>query len=391
MPENFLIKLRPVDAYFFGGERTFNTEDDTNYFVRSNYFPQQTALLGLLRYEILRYHGLLNQPVSATKDLIGTQGFVVPQKEKEKNIADFKYIHSISPVFIRYEVEGVDAKNYIVQAKDYGYEKEEDNPKERKVVPLKIQFKGSTKAKTSRKLTHLPTIENYKAKEGLADLLIEANGGENWKYFDFDNEKKDEAHNGIFIKESRIGIQKNRKEAPEEGGFYKQEFVKLSKGYYFAFFAELETDDLGSPYLQEGLVNFGGEGSAFLLSFSKSPKEDFENLFTKQTIHRKDRTNGQALVLTSNAYAPSSIYEYCDFAISHTVNFRNIITPSQRDVDFSFSKMAYVKKTGSRYKSNKFNLLQRGSIFYGINLSDLKAELEKEAFRQIGYNYFIML
>ncbi|MDR1553105.1 MAG: hypothetical protein LBS69_06555, partial [Prevotellaceae bacterium] len=56
-----LITLTPVGSYYFGGEHSFTVgkkEDDNNdlasYIVESNLFPQQTSLLGMLRFWILR-------------------------------------------------------------------------------------------------------------------------------------------------------------------------------------------------------------------------------------------------------------------------------------------------------------------------------------------------
>ena len=47
------IKLRPLDKFFFGGEQNFDGGKERNYLVHSAYFPQQTALLGLVRHMLL--------------------------------------------------------------------------------------------------------------------------------------------------------------------------------------------------------------------------------------------------------------------------------------------------------------------------------------------------
>ena len=49
----YLITLTPVGMFFFGGEETFGDGTNDNYFARSNSFPQQTTLLGMLRKEVL--------------------------------------------------------------------------------------------------------------------------------------------------------------------------------------------------------------------------------------------------------------------------------------------------------------------------------------------------
>ena len=58
--KKYIVKLTPHDKFFFGGEKNFGQkekkDDDTsitNYFVKSNYFPQQTGVLGFVRHQLL--------------------------------------------------------------------------------------------------------------------------------------------------------------------------------------------------------------------------------------------------------------------------------------------------------------------------------------------------
>ena len=61
----YKIELTPVDKFFFGGDMTFqvgNAKSDFNerfssYIIKSSYYPQQTSLLGMLRFLILRNAG----------------------------------------------------------------------------------------------------------------------------------------------------------------------------------------------------------------------------------------------------------------------------------------------------------------------------------------------
>ena len=59
----YLIKLFPTGKFFFGGEMTFQVGDDerdsfnsqyASYIIKSEKFPQQTSLLGMLRFLLLR-------------------------------------------------------------------------------------------------------------------------------------------------------------------------------------------------------------------------------------------------------------------------------------------------------------------------------------------------
>jgi len=54
--QTYFVEIQPIGFYFFGGERTFNTAKTdkrkkpvSNYYAISNTYPQQTAILGLLR------------------------------------------------------------------------------------------------------------------------------------------------------------------------------------------------------------------------------------------------------------------------------------------------------------------------------------------------------
>ena len=80
--KTYLVEITPIGSYYFGGENTFNTSDKankeaptTNYLVRSRIYPQQTALLGLMRYVILLKNEALNKPNSIKMDLIGEKSF----------------------------------------------------------------------------------------------------------------------------------------------------------------------------------------------------------------------------------------------------------------------------------------------------------------------------
>ncbi len=65
----YLIKLTPVDQFFFGGNITFGENKATqNYLVRSEKYPQQTTLLGMLRYQLLKTNSLLKIDRNYTKD-----------------------------------------------------------------------------------------------------------------------------------------------------------------------------------------------------------------------------------------------------------------------------------------------------------------------------------
>jgi len=54
----YLISLRPLKPFFFGGEQTFG-EEGMEYVARSRCLPQQTQLLGALRLFLGEVNGLI--------------------------------------------------------------------------------------------------------------------------------------------------------------------------------------------------------------------------------------------------------------------------------------------------------------------------------------------
>ena len=56
----YIVRLTPINSYYFGGEITFGEGVAQNYYVKSNYLPQASSLLGVMRYEVLRQNNLLS-------------------------------------------------------------------------------------------------------------------------------------------------------------------------------------------------------------------------------------------------------------------------------------------------------------------------------------------
>ena len=103
----YLVTLKPLSSFFFGGERTFeflNTDFEKQKFniIKSNMFPQQTSILGMLRKEILIKNKLIKSDLkkyepeekAQISKLIGYGSFSINKHN------DFKIIKKISPVFI---------------------------------------------------------------------------------------------------------------------------------------------------------------------------------------------------------------------------------------------------------------------------------------------------
>jgi len=208
----YLITLEPIEPYFFGGDRTFGND---SYIAYSRKFPQQTAILGMLRKEILVKEKVLVNGKIINEDkrnvLIGKDNFSMDKKEK-----NYGMIHSISEVFL-----WKDKPYYLV--KDFFKYEVEFNP----------YF-----------------LKGYSAKEGIGEVLV-----------------SDEIiENNFFEMVMQVGNQKKKK----EDAFFKKFSYKL-KEFKFAF----EVDTIYEIEKLDGnIVNLGGEKSKFKLNVIKEYKKE---------------------------------------------------------------------------------------------------------------------
>jgi CRISPR-associated protein Cmr3 len=366
MSTRYLVKLLPLAPFFFGGERSIGNEDQAEYFLHSNYFPQQTGILGLIRYQLLKQNNKLNQ---ADTDLIGESSF----DASIEKIQEFGKIKSISPIFIHYE-NGNDIKDFTTLSFDYGFK--DNNPE-----PHQFTFKQKENGIVmhSFQKNFIPILEGYTAKDEYASLLVSSKGDE-FKHFQFDKNKPD-SNNGIFNKEVRVGITKNRKGEPDDDSFYRQTYYSLLSNYYFAFFIESEEK------LDDGVIHFGKEKTPFKIESAPSDSIGFHDLFTKATFLFSNAKRSNQVILLSDCFCDNSIYEVCDFSITETQNFRNIITPNRVN-NYGALDDPHSERTSFLKKSNKNTLLKRGSVLYGAP-KNILSKLNHPNAKNIGFNQFI--
>ena len=121
----YQINLTPLEPYLFGGDTTFGIKGDeknSSYLVYSRKFPQQSAILGMLKKEIMIQSGVLTKKVKGewvdnkykqqAATLVGSQKFDIFLNKPQ----DFGTIKNISPIFLiqngkRY-IKKVDIDNY---------------------------------------------------------------------------------------------------------------------------------------------------------------------------------------------------------------------------------------------------------------------------------------
>lgn len=370
--KKWLVKLKPMHQFFFGGERIFRKkgEDKADYLMRSNYFPQQTAVLGMVRYLMLKncanpeiFANNRIQDKNKAADLIGKQSFSVDD--------DFEFgkIKGLSPLFVRCEKAN---KNYFPLNREYL------NGKENELLQL------------TQKYGHY-CLKNYDPKDGLVEGLTDLSAKIRLSYQD------------IFREERQVGIRKNYKGKTEDNAYYLQYFKKFQptrktndqnweQDLRFAFHLELDkTVKFDFTPETPAFVTLGAEQQVFALT-TEQTEENFHRLLPNYEASE----NYDKLVLVSDAMAPAKI-EGCEFAIADTIPFRFLTSTVEENGNY-YSLPSDKKRTkkggkindskpGNVKRSKRFELYKRGSVFYG-DVVKIAESFENENFKSLGYNHF---
>jgi len=356
----YLIKLEPIESFFFGGERTFENKNSKgerlHYIVKSRNFPQQTAILGMLRKEILKQKGYLKANWDYTKEeldrmkkVIGPHSFNITSKIEQ----DFGIIEGISPVFLYSSKEN---KFYIKMPKDQNLDNIESKSK---YVPF--TFYDHT-IKSNLGQVNLP--KDYKSKKGLSNQFIS-----------FDGESVKE-YNDVFKEDKRVGNKKEGDNQFNDNSLFKKiSFVFNNEDkldFSFCFYLNLKDT---SFELQDSVVYLGAFKSAFKM---KVEQIDF-NLVENITLNQ----NNNKLILLGDTYI-DDINKYCRYSILNIVDFRNRLTKHSSDSkkhNYTFNRI-----------DTKFAFLQRGSVLYPKSEDELELKdklSENRNMTKIGYNIYL--
>lgn len=342
MTKPFEITLKPTDSYFFGGERTFDEGEQANYSAESNLFPQQTALLGLVRYLILEQCGALPLPIHRNKAnvLIGSKSFVASEEAQ-----DFGMIQQLGPLLMKKGDEYFRVTN----------SKEE----------LSLDFNTNATLWTGSGSAAIPIVADYDPKAHYPIKLVSLADGRS-----VDLEEVLETH-------EQVGIRKTTDGSDNTDGFFKQTCYGLRPGYQFVFQIlttagqyEQTTYELQE---QEGYVSFGGEQKQFSYRIARS-----EQLLSESWKQPDGSATSSRLVTVSDSWVDQKLYDHCEFSLAETTSFRTV------SYDHHFRKS----------KPTRLNLLKKGSVLYPRKgqLSDLASYLEQPSkFRMAGFNHYLYL
>jgi CRISPR-associated protein Cmr3 len=342
-----MITLKPLEPFFFGGEYTFGADESrqetSRYSASSTQFPQQTALLGLLRKTMLIQNGNLtmhrkgewvdssgrgapSRNYDAAKALVGTEAF-----SYEKTI-DLGTIESISPLFINDNGE-----YYIANAKDDCYEMREQEG----TVSL---GNGMHSARVFEKI-------DGKVCNCSSEFISRGQTRKNFSDF--------------FKEVQRIGIKKSQDGKTEEDAYFRKKSYYPIGSATFSFIATFSEEIAWDP---QSIVSLGADQSSFKLEAERCD-EEYETLFRE--VHRPKRYS--RLVLTSSALLSKEAYEACYFIFGQRQSYRQLVDA----------------KRGK--KSKRYYLLEKGSVLYTERLEALEKLLNKKHLQNVGINHYFTI
>ena len=357
----YQITLTPVDKFFFGGEMTFQIGEDENdefntqfksYIIKSSMFPQQTSLLGMLRFLVLRNGGsevFANGHITNkgnAKKLIGERSFSVNDTHCENK---FGAIQGLSHIRVR-------------RTKD-------NTITDLEFAPLfkELTFEKASNGTYNLKDFYIPNLskKEYSAKDGLCTFLTD--GEKTYKLKD------------VFLEDYRIGIDRNIKTGKtDDGALFKQisyRFNTEEANYCFVFEADVDDKIVSLENYDQQIVSVGADNSQFVLGISKEVK-------TYGQI--KSMTN--AIYLLSPAFLSREEARKATFAVTNIIPFRFLSFVMDEVNSY------HILKNRNARSNKRFELYASGSVFYFKNETQkqefAKIIESKKEFRQIGYNEY---
>lgn len=310
--KHYTLKITPLDDFFFGDENLNASTQKADYYLKSNYLPQQTSILGLLRYVLLYKNGWLDFnkksiDKSSVEDLIGTSSFIINNKNK------FGIINIVSSLFLLknnepFYVSPFNTKYTIIKNDPF-------------------------------------SLEHYKVKDEHFPLQFTNNGN------NFISE------DDIINKNLKPGNQKSSEGRTKEEGYYLQEFLRFNQSIW-SFAVNISLDTAENTYENYScIVPFGGEKKLFNVAFVPMVKENIPE-------YPKMGTTYYGLYLLSDAFLTNKEIDAADFCITKNRYFRNLVTNADTR---SYATISDSETENKIYRTGLFNVCSKGSVFYFSN------------------------
>ena len=302
----YLVTLTPLEPFLFGGDNTFGklgSESEGTYLVKSRQFPQQSAILGMLRKEIMTQSGALTRKVRGewvdkgkkreAEKLVGTEKFDIRVSTPQ----NFEAIKSLEPIFL---LKG--NEQYIKKVDIDSY-------------------------------THKDgALQGYDSKKDIYDNFVGITSNKKLSSSD------------IFKPVEQIGNKKeaNPDDPKKENSLFKKTSYILKKDFQFAFYLECDYE------LKNSIVHVGADRSSFKLEV----KED------NSKLDYLDK-NGY-LTLLSDSYITLPLRGNCDFAITSEISYQSLKNKKHASKHNKFDKTTkiYLYEKGSLILNPSDKLIQ---------------------------------
>ncbi len=386
--KTYKIDLRPMDVFFFGGEQHFGEGDDANYFVRSNYFPQQSGILGMLRHQLLIQNNCI--PISSV-DPTTVSGLIGEESYDIHTAKTFGAIQNISPLFI-----SSDGELLFPEASEFYIKKKDD------FVKL-LQFDPEVFTDTCQTMIYpdlaktsiISAGKDYLGKYELPEMLVSLSAKQFRYNKNKDFEKKGNLpENGVFIETGKPGIQKSarKQKGQKDQGFYKQYSYTFPEGVCFTFFAEIDRDV--AKNFESGRIMLGGEKSSFHMMVKEFDGEGSpfdENSKFYSGLYQRPHSSLNKIVCLSDCIVGDELSAKVAFMSNMMIDFRNSRSKVQHTTNYNRMTSASKSQTyESPTRSEKYQLLKRGTVLWidDDHLEEVQKLIKKEQHRTIGYNYF---
>lgn len=345
----YRVTFKPLELYTFGTEMGaaiagIPNKGKQSYIMTTNLLPDQTTILGTLRYLALRDNRLLDTGFNYSgrqnelKACIGPESF---RFGAEKEL-DFGKIRAVSPLFLWNEKEeGIYIRNPFCNVTEAGYR------------PMKMV----APMQTSNGSISTPecSTDGYIAKEGFSHGFIGLNSPHTVVRDD-----------DLFTRHVLPGNQITGDD--DDNSFYKREAVSLHQDYAFAVYVQAANGTYGNDSATGEAswvttANMGRKNAPFRVEFTELDPAIFsarEEELPPVSAYLKAMTES---VFKDEPecwyYALSDLYSATgdkakEFAILEKKNIRNLETRACEET-------GYINK---RKKNERIHLIAAGSVFY---------------------------
>jgi len=363
----YLLTFKPLKNFFFGNDKTFS--DD--YFATSEYFPQNTQLLGAIRLFIAEQNGLMhvhrngkysNEP-QKLKELIGDAN--ANNFTENKNLGK---IQNLSGMFL--------VKNTLDDAyfpTPFDIEISKDSIRYYQLTSIDNEYfflDYDVKNASSQHFGNSLFWTKYINKEPLHVSTIAP--------FEYDQESK----KGFFKRHTQVGIALDKKQVIDEKFYAKIDYA-LRDNYLFGAIIELQEE-----IIADGIIQIGAESSLFELNVHKL--HDYKALQKHPLIDAMFETSkeGSKVVAISDCIVPHTKDIGSIYSVVHFNKMLRMIKAENKDG--SFKKETAKDKNYNKYKNKTQpqRLIPKGSVFYFNNDICLDKPAQG-AYAKMGYNKFI--